>query len=417
MCGQASQPENLQKVVRLQFNHSTVQLDDDDIPVATPNADLRFRHFAALFAPDAKTNDALLWRLLVALFDEIPVQMPEGTESAVRETISSICRRQALSDWLEAAVAPLVDADVQAGSATQRVFALLSGNQVARAVRAASEGGNVHLATLIAQHGSDAQLSADIAAQLELWREQRAAAQMDPNLLRIYALLAGVLDVLPGVRSSDPLESCADVAVTNSLDWRRAFGLRLWFGAGAMSHDAGLALDEYESFFESTKTALPLRAGERDAAYELIRAALRPDVPLDAAVVPRTFAGNPLDYRMAWHVYVVLAKVLRQRDFADRQPQPGNEEDGAAGHSPTADLITSAYALQLESAGLFAEAVFVLLHLEAANGRVRAVKDLLSRNYTRLNDLHFRELDRLNIPEAWLAEAKVRFFRSARTCS
>ncbi|KZV85023.1 hypothetical protein EXIGLDRAFT_753514 [Exidia glandulosa HHB12029] len=404
---EASLPQNLQKVVRLQFKHSTVHLDDDDIPFASPKPNLRFRHFAALYEPDAKSNDALLWRLLVALFDEIPLRMPQGTENSIRERVHAICRRQALSNWLEAAVASVVDADVQAGSVAQRIFALLSGNQVARAVRAAYDGGNVHLATLIAQHGSDAQLSEDIAAQVDLWREQRAAAQMDPHILRVYALLAGVLDVLPGVRSTDPLESCADVAVTGALDWRRAFGLRLWYGAGATTQNAGLALEEYEAFFQSTKTALPMRAGERDAAYELIRAALRPDVPLDVALVPKTFGGNALDYRMTWHIYVVLSKVLRQRDFADRQPQPGDEEEDAAGHSPTADLITSAYALQLESAGLYPEAVFVLLHLEAANGRVLAVKDLLSRNYTRLTDEHLRELDQLNIPEAWLQESKA----------
>ncbi|EJD51201.1 hypothetical protein AURDEDRAFT_149853 [Auricularia subglabra TFB-10046 SS5] len=404
---EASSPENVQKLVRLQFTHSTVQVDGDDVPVAFPNDDLRFRHFAGLFAPELRSNEALLWRLLVALFDEIPIRLPEGTERAVVEKITAVCRRQALSDWLEVAVSAAVDAEVQSSAAVQRIFAHLSGNQIARAVEEASKTGNVHLATLIAQHGSDPKLSADIHVQLEHWREQHAAAQMDPKLLRVYALLAGVLDVLPGSRSSDPLESSVDIAVTGSLDWRRAFGLRLWYGSSATTHDAGLALDEYEEFFTATKTALPIRGGERDAAYELIQAALRPEIPLDAALIPKTFAGNALDYRMVWHIYVVLSRVLKQRDFADRQPVEEELFGETAGLSPTANLVTSAYALQLESAGLYSEAVFVLLHLESVNGRRQAIKDLLSRNYTRLTESQLQELDQLLIPEAWLREAKA----------
>lgn len=95
-------------------------------------------------------------------------------------------------------------------------------------------------------------------------------------------------------------------------------------------------------------------------------------------------AGIP----MCWHLYIILSRVMRARDFADRRPairprrsfinggggEEGSEdEDGYEkltheGHSPTADLLTSAYAFQLESWGMIQEAIFVLLHIEHSTG-------------------------------------------------
>ncbi|KAH7106248.1 nuclear protein 96-domain-containing protein [Auriculariales sp. MPI-PUGE-AT-0066] len=405
--------QDMKRLVGLQFQQSQLEVDDCDVPFASPNKSLRFRNFASLFAGDDKSNDALLWRLLVALFDEIPLRLPQGLGAAVREKAQALCRRQALSDWLESAVASVVDSEAQTGTVALRIFSLLTGNQVGRAATLAADNGNLHLANLIAQHGSDPNVTDDLAHQLSIWTEQRAAAHMDPSLLRIYALLSGETDKLPGSRSSERLESVPAIDVTGTLDWKRAFGLRLWYSNGATTHDAALALEEYESFWAQEKKAAPLRAGERDAAYELIRAALRPDIPLDTVLVPRTFAGSPLDFRMTWHVYIMLSRVLKQRDFADRQAVDIADDDfDVVGHSPTADLVTSAYALQLESVGLYSEAVFVLLHLEAPTGRVRAIKDLLSRNFTRLSEDDQNVFNQLSIPETWLKEAETAYLIS-----
>ena len=94
---------------------------------------------------------------------------------------------------------------------------------------------------------------------------------------------------------------------------------------------------------------------------------------------------------------------MRVRDFADRShpgakfkdKPPGNlingfggnghrelsssssdisrdedDEEPSEGHSPTADLLTSSYAFELESRGMIQEAAFVLLHLEGSVGYV-----------------------------------------------
>ena len=80
--------------------------------------------------------------------------------------------------------------------------------------------------------------------------------------------------------------------------------------------------------------------------------------------------------------------MLRARDFGDRGESGtknkdttdeegihgGSEPDAeelevlVEGHSPSADLLASSYAHQLEQMGMIQEATFVLLHLEGSLG-------------------------------------------------
>ncbi len=67
---------------------------------------------------------------------------------------------------------------------------------------------------------------------------------------------------------------------------------------------------------------------------------------------------------------------MRIRDFSDRDDpgvsrgsQEGDDGDARIeGHSPSADVLASTYALQLEQQDLIQEAAFVLLHLEGSFG-------------------------------------------------
>jgi nuclear pore complex protein Nup98-Nup96 len=128
---------------------------------------------------------------------------------------------------------------------------------------------------------------------------------------------------------------------------------------------------------------------------------------------------------------------MRVRDFSDRGDpgvlvsRDGEEDveadDGVEGHSPSADLLASGYALQLENLGLLQEAVFVLLHIEGSAGyvilfflynlfltqhyrREKAIKDLMARQAVKLDDWTMRGFcGSLKIPTSWVNEAKVRF--------
>jgi len=105
---------------------------------------------------------------------------------------------------------------------------------------------------------------------------------------------------------------------------------------------------------------------------------------------------------------------MRIRDFADRG-DPGIDVDASAeegfrveGHSPSADLLASTYALQLEQLGMIQEALFVLLHIEGSAGREKAIKDLLSRSAPKLDAWTTRGIiGSLKIPISWVNEVKA----------
>ena len=112
-----------------------------------------------------------------------------------------------------------------------------------------------------------------------------------------------------------------------------------------------------------------------DALFSLIKLFANPACSLSSIFTPFSFAPSPSDYRLPWHLYILLSRCLRTRDFPDRG-DPGVErgtpsadgEPEVEGHSPSADLLASSYALQLEQADMLQEAVFVLLHVEGSNG-------------------------------------------------
>ncbi|KAG8680496.1 hypothetical protein FRC08_016255 [Ceratobasidium sp. 394] len=133
-------------------------------------------------------------------------------------------------------------------------------------------------------------------------------------------------------------------------------------------------------------------------------------IPLDNVLYPRAFGPSPVDYRISWHVYLLLAHVLRKRDVSDRSITVDGEDDEAyATYSHKADSITSNYASQLENLGLWWYSVFVLLHLQESEGRSIAIKSLLTRHVAELDPEKEEFLvNQLCVPQEWIEEAKVR---------
>jgi nuclear pore complex protein Nup98-Nup96 len=328
----------------------------------------------------------------------------------------------------------------------------LTGHQITEACKKASEGGYFKLSTLISQAGGDDLFKQDIHSQLEIWRSEKLAPGSNNSLTSTQSGLVGrgvwrVYNLLAGLVGSDEERSRPEDDICAGLDWKRVFGLCLWYGA---SVDASVAdvVKNYEgmilqnSRMASSDVARPIpkwaiekRKREpqlpssgpsrsslflsssstpssedlpEDPLYALIKLHADPALSLSKALNPLSFspAGVDLGIVMCWHLYIVLSRVMRIRDFSDRRLLPpgrknrkrpsglvnGISRDGTVkeassgddhsadddgddenntqpeGHSPTADLLTSTYALELESWGLLQEAVFVLLHLEGSVG-------------------------------------------------
>lgn len=316
-------------------------------------------------------------------------------------------------------------ADVQSSANT--VFIHFAGHQVEQACLVAATGGYPKLSTLISQTGSDSLFRNDIQEQLRIWKSENLSPSagvgfgnglIERGVWKIYRLLGGILD--------DEDELADKLAgICSDLDWKRIFGLCLWYGQGI---DAPISkvIEAYENlvFRQSNLTssssiynnnkAKPLppwllhvqRTGRpaallarwkntmassntatepNDPLYALIRLHADPVMSLANTLNPFSFSSSLLEsgIPLCWHLYIILSRVLRVRDFADRRPtarsfvngggREGSDEDGNKcekptfeGYSVTADLLSSAYAFELENMGMIAEAIFVLLHLQCS---------------------------------------------------
>ena len=451
----SDQPTLSLKLLQHHLSNSPIRPDDDGVPIAHPSStNLTFHSFVSQFPSTDFSPEAILFRLGQALFDPIELRVADNITADVRARLMALTRKAALSSWLQQTVAPRVDTDLKSNSSASPVsiaFTLLTGNQLEKACEVVMDGGYLKLATLISQAGSDLDFQADIEEQLDLWREQRIDAHVEEGVRKVYALLAGKIDgPLEGSKGIEP-ERCKDVDVVEDLDWKRVFGLCLWY---AEPLDADIS-QVFESYTELTKTppggrkvATPVpwysepkrqptpsssssQSPSRwnlppdtnlppDGIYSLIKLYSDPVCSLSQILNPLSFAPSPIDYSVPWHLYMILSRCLRIRDFADRGETgiSESEEDEERvyeveieGHSPSADLLTASYAFQLEQLGLIQESLFVLLHLEGSLGRKKAIKELLARNAPALDEWMVRGVvGSLKIPMEWVYEAKVRLF-------
>ncbi|KAF7294383.1 SNF2 family helicase [Mycena kentingensis (nom. inval.)] len=432
-----------EKLLQHQLSHSPIDFDDDNVPFANPSStDLHFSSFAGLFPSTDRSFEASLFRLGSALFDVLQLRLGDSVTPDVRAHVTALRRKAALSAWLEDAVSPSVEAEIRAKPSADpaaHAFIHLTGNQVERAADVTMHGGYLKLATLISQAGGDVEFREDLKMQLDIWRDQRVDLHVDENVRRIYALLAGVVDSTLQGSSAAGQEKCSDIDIVAGLDWKRVFGLYMWF---AELVDAPIS-EVFHAYSESLQSSGRTIAGPvpwymetsaphtqarwklkspsaaPDALFSLIRLHADPACSLSQILSPLSFSPSPLDYSLPWHLYIILSRCMRVRDFADRgdtgarsksvsSSQDGMEGSVVDGHSPSADLLTSSYAFQLEQQGMVQEAVFVLLHIEGSAGRAKVIKELLARNASRLDEWMTRGLvGSLRIPMSWVHEAKA----------
>ncbi|SCZ98321.1 BZ3500_MvSof-1268-A1-R1_Chr3-2g06294 [Microbotryum saponariae] len=449
------------QLVHTPIYSNPVDSSNDDpsssIPFAVPHPELRFTHFVNEFPSSDRSAEANLWRLGQALFDEIQdLAIPENVvvdDPSVQAYVERLRRTDRFERWLREVVRGEVEDDLrnvggdglgassEEADEAKRIFALLSGHQVERACQAAVQAGDLRLATLLAQAGGDDEFRRDMFLQLVKWREYRVDSHILPEYRKIYELLCGNVGLSEGRTGKDGdsvVDGVEEVHVAQGLGWKRAFGLSLWYATFRSSIET--AMESYESAFqedprvakpEPEYIATPTRSPEKrpewsnrsgetpsDPLYQLLKLYTLSTHPLEQVLLPINFGTCPLDYRLPWHLYILLSRVLRRRDFEDRVQVVDFEDRGMddgddgrgflEGNSVRADLMTEAYANQLEMNGEWTWSAFVLLHLELPIARAKALQALLSRSTHLLTSDTFTFLtEKLRIPFEWIYHAQA----------
>ncbi|MCJ1465952.1 hypothetical protein MMC07_004571 [Pseudocyphellaria aurata] len=362
-----------------------------------------------------------IWELAALLFDDRKSDLNLQDSSFDQEEFNQRVRKDDLVlMWQRICQASAVKAVAEAPNAEQRAIAHLSANNVVEACDELITGQDYRLAILVAQVGSDQIMREDMATQVNEWRDLNVLSEFTEPIRALYGLLAGNTCLCEGKKG--PLEDRAKTFVISEhfhMDWKRAFGLRLWY-AILPEEPIEAAVKKYTDDLKSHERRKPLpwfleeetpspwkdpNADQReDILWGLLKlyAASRGSLstPAVASVVtPHNTAGNPLDCRLSFQLYYALA------------PRFPRAADPAKG-----DQLALNFSAELDSAGEWLWAIFILLHLSSRTQRESRIQTLLTLHATNIadaNDPIFQTLTgEFKIPESWIWEAKALHARS-----
>ncbi|XP_067113030.1 nuclear pore complex protein Nup98-Nup96 isoform X1 [Osmerus mordax] len=358
-----------------------------------------------------------LWGRLASPDTEAEAEAEAGGGSQYEQQLE---RRRGFSAWLSRSAAPAIEQEVgrsQKGGHVEAIFSYLTGKRVSEACRLAQESGDHRLALLLSQAVGSQGCRELLALQLTDWNRMQTDSFLQEDRLRIFTLLAGK----PVWESTD----CV-VNVCSELDWRRCLAVHLWYMLPPSASIAD-ALAKYQDAFQGSDAGpryacAPLppyidqseqpdmeeeeeeEGGAKrplyDICFHLLKLYSDRHYSLQQLLDPLTVSWRRLDYRLSWHLWGVL-QALRYSHL------------GAAPQG----LLHASYAAQLEAAGMWDMAVFVLLHIPQHELRERAVREMLQLHCPLLEtDESSRKerflTERLMVPEQWLHQAKATRARS-----
>lgn len=378
-----------------------------------PSASLRKSKLHQLFhGQDMNSASSMqeqrVWQLASILFDDL-----SGTQTADsrKANLSSFW-----TDLVDSASSTSIGL---ARTTEEKAVACLAGHRITEACKHLFDGKNFRLAALVALIGTSDLAKTDMKEQVRAWYESKVLSEFSDPIRVIYELLSGNTCVCEGMKHV-PLEDRMDSFVISQkfgLDWKQAFGLRLWYGISQLD-GVDAAVEAFAKDIKQDKEAQPqpwfqaqgieplwkdphpeLR---QDLLWGLLRLYADKSTDLEATLHPANCQLSPLDMRLSWQLGLALVAngKISYGEYAKEK----------------ADAATIAYASQLTAAGEWLEAIFVLLHLSNATARTRAIQEHICHHAGLIgpeNGQNFAILiDKFLIPATWVWEALAVYNRS-----
>jgi nuclear pore complex protein Nup98-Nup96 len=404
--------------------HKALAIIDDsgDVPFATLRDQFSFSEF--FDNSDSKNpailHEKLVWQLAGILFDHIDVpaelqDVPNAIERLRKDKVSAFWKK--LVDHASTQQATMIKSN------EEKAIASLSGHRIADACGHLLSGKDFHLATLIAQIGGRDSMRKDIRQQLQEWHKSKVISEFSLPIRTLYEILAGNVCVCDGSKGG-PVEDRVESYVISKrfgLDWRQAFGLRLWYGILA-GDDITIAVQQFaEDLGQNKETSRPQTwyveqkvptlwednnlDDREDLLWGLLRLYTFQDADLEAIIRPENSQLSPLDTRLSWQLSRALTATgeVSYRDEANDK----------------ADQATLSFASQLTNEGSWLDAVFVLLHISSEEARAKSIQEHLAHHAGRIGTEESHSFTTLanafKIPTAWIWEAKALYMRSVKS--
>ena len=442
--------------LNLQMEHTTV-LTRDQVPKAIIRTDpdtLEFSEMADVVSLGTKagTEEHKAWQLLSLLFDDSD-QIPASVPKEKHEQWLAQSRKDRLSRFWQSLV--FEDAQEHAKEAVsieEKALAYLSCNSIADAINVLFRGDDLRLATMVSQLGGSVTMREDMREQIEEWRKMDVLAEMDDSVRALYELIRGETaqaDGKDGVIREDKAASF-QIASRFNLDWRRAFGLRLWYQSTS-DENIEMAVAQFaDAMQQGRENVKPvpwfveqgLEMGWKDSQKEQredllwgilkLYASLKTDgIPtnIEDVLAPENVSGHPLNARLSWQLFQIFwsrkndpkgdqdreinMPALREtagRDSFSLSVRSTNGNDQA--ENPLVELgdqLTLTYAASLHTSEHWTTAAWVYTHLSNPAMRSHHIRSLLNRfskTYEITNgNATYEALMKLGIPQQWLHAA------------
>lgn len=372
----------------------------------------------ALDAPQRDKHEQSIWELASILFDDYDDQITDEVPIILRSGFEDRIRKDRLSFfWSRLCQEKALDAVAAATTAEDRALAHLSMHGITEACNSLLEGKDFRLATLVSQIGGDETMRHDMAIQIQEWRRLNVLSEMTDPIRTIYELLAGNTCISGGKKGQ--LEDRAATFVISErfhMDWKRAFGLRLWYSILA-EESLEVAVKKFSDDLVQDETTKPLPWFMEDGTESHTSTAQGEDplwgilklysdfkggsnkTNLVEIVMPQNMTPDPMNARFSFELHQALRAHLAAPN--DRQ---------------ASDQLTWDFATQLDAAGNWIWAMFVQLHLSSAEQRQQALQVSLARHAAEIDDTNPEKLEiitaRFKIPPEWIWLAKALYARS-----
>lgn len=364
------------------------------------------------------SQENLVWELASILFDEI--EIPD--ELANFPAAFKFLRRDLLSTFWERLVESSTTQKMSlAKSQEEKAVAALAGHRIVDACKSLTAGKDFHLATLVALLDGNESTRDSMQQQLEIWRNSRALSEINQPIRAIYEILAGNVCVCEGSKKGAPIEDRLDTFTISdrfSLDWRQAFGLRLWY-ASSNTGELKEAVRKYAEDVASEREMVKPVAWYVEAnvspiwddqyledrenlLWGLLKLYSDDSTDLQSVISPENSQLSPFNMRLTWQLGQALT-ASGKCSFGSNAEQK-------------ADSATLAFAQQLTAEGQWLDAIFVLLHLTDAEIRAKSVQDHLARHAGKIgasDSATFSTLvENYKIPATWVWSAKALYMRA-----
>ncbi|KAK6437200.1 hypothetical protein LTR95_006599 [Oleoguttula sp. CCFEE 5521] len=350
------------------------EADQDMILAEAPGEELAFATLAELPATETplRKQEQAIWTLCSTLFDPIEVSAQGLTDGMSADKIieyEPMLRMDALRRIWTQLVSAEVDVKI-AGTRSQEtkaLYLLVKGDVVA-ASQLLAEAGDTRLAILVSQLPSSAVGRDLLMVQIEAWQKRKDWTEFSDPIKALWTILSGQTRSVAGVSTGGPEDRVKGFKISElfELDWRMALALRMQFG-GAQNIEELVHgyVDDLEDGEERIGPSGPW-ADDEDTLLGLLRLYAYHDAPVVDLIEPKAVSGNAMHSRLSWQ----LATLLHAKGFTIEAAE--------------VDKISVDFAAQLEAAGEWSKAAWVLMHLHETEIRVHAVKTLLERNAAQL---------------------------------